>query len=86
MKKFLDVLNTNEYPILIINIFSKDDIIMLTDFKFKVYDYYIEEDYIRLITKDGTEFVLPKNLEYSGEDLDSWKVKYNDIEIFIYFE
>lgn len=86
MKKFLDVLNTNEYPILVINLFSKDDIIMLTDFKFKVYDYYIEEEYIRLTTKDGTEFVLPKNLKYSGEDLDSWIVKYNDIEIFIYFE
>ena len=90
MDNFYKMLIQNTHVLLDINIFTRDDNVSLTSVKFDVYDIYLDADSNKLMLtqKNGSTLTLPINewyhIDEDGED--SWKVVYENIDIYIYVE
>lgn len=86
MKNMMEVLNNNDKVVLDVSMYYKDDIVVLNGIKFDVFDYSLEDDYIRLIQENGAEMIIPTdNITYMEED-DTWMYKDADIELFIFID
>ena len=90
MDNFFKMLIQNTHVLLDINIFTRDDNISLTSVKFDVHDVYLDVDNNKLMLtqKNGSTLTLPidewHHIDEDGED--SWKVVYENIDIYIYVE
>ena len=90
MDNFFKMLIQNTHVLLDINIFTRDDNVSLTSVKFDVHDVYLDADNNKLMLtqKNGSTLTLPikewYHIDEDGED--SWKVVYENIDIYIYVE
>lgn len=84
MEKFLELLNTNDDLELEVNVISKNEEILLIGMRFIVFDYYDENDYIKIIEKSGGELLLPKTNVNMDEENDGWTFTSGDVEVNIF--
>lgn len=84
MEKFLELLNTNDDLELEVNVISKNEEILLIGMRFIVFDYYDENDYIKIIEKSGGELLLPKTNVSMDEENDGWTFTSGDLEVSIF--
>ena len=83
------ILLLNKYNDIILDVsfYTKDDAVTLSGIKFKVYDYYNEDNCLVLTNKNGNELVLPTdNVEYIEDEEQTWVFKHGDLEIFVIYE
>ena len=88
MEKLLSLLNSADDVVLNVNIFLEDDAVMLTNARFTVYDYYNEDNCIRIVQSNGAELVLLKDdcVYFEDEEGDNWRFKHGALEVYIYEE
>ena len=83
MNKFREMLD-NDKVVLIVSVYTESDNAALTRIEFDVDDYYEGDDYIKLISKAGSELVLPINTcKLIDEEEEAWVFPYDDVEFYI---
>lgn len=86
MNNLIEILNENDKIILDVSMYYKNDLVVLNGVKFDVFDYSIEDDYLRLIQENGSEMIMPINeITYIEED-DTWIYEDSDVELFIFVD